>query len=634
MATCFIVHTAIRIIIFGKSNYGLFYHDTTNKDFTIDTTATHYALVETVRENKRGFTPRQFKRAQQAREVLAIVGHPSHKDFTGMSDSKMVTNCPVTSTDAISAFNIFGKDLDSIYGKPTRSTPATVSTDLIKIPRTLLRNHRKLTVEADLMFINTLPFFVTISRGLAFITVQKITSRKQLHLEQALQKVNSIYRSKRLTINHLPVDREFECPREFCENLGISLNTTSANEYVPDVERDIRVIMERFRGIRHTLSFKIIFTRIQIELVYFTVFWLNFFPSINGLSTTLSPRTILTGIIIDYKTHCRLPFGVYAQVHEENTPVNSMTSRSTGAIYLGPLGNIQGDYKFLSLTTGRKLSRRQITILPMPSDVIRRVEQLATQEKQTSSLVILDRRKHLISDDTSTIPDDTPATDDSVSSSSSNDDTTVDGNSPSDIPTTGVMGGDNNNTDPNITGVIDEELARANEISQENVDCQEVSTDTRQEVDNTDYDADNDSDDEELHSLILRDADYDSDDDDDDSDNDDDDKEDDVKDAVKDNDVDDSDDEDLLGLTIRNDDSDSDGDSDNEEEEPPPGSESKKNKQRNEKQQKKEPPKDAYCQEDDEGEPKDTRPKKKKEDPTIVRVKDPRSEKNKRREDH
>ena len=277
MATGFIVHTANRIIVFGKSNHGLFYHDTTNKDFTMATTATHYALVETVRENKRGFTPRQFKRAQQARETLAMVGHPSHKDFTGMLDSKMVTNCPVTSTDAIAAFKIFGKDLGSIYGKTTHSTPSTVSTDLIKIPRTLLRNHRELTVEADLMFINTLPFFVTISRGLTFITVQKIASRKQLHLEQALQKVTSIYRSKRLTINHLPVDREFECLREFCENLGINLNTTSANEHVPSVERAIRVIKERFRGIRHTLPFKNIPTRIQIDLVYFTIFWLNFF---------------------------------------------------------------------------------------------------------------------------------------------------------------------------------------------------------------------------------------------------------------------------------------------------------------------------------------------------------------------
>ena len=40
MNTGFIVHTTKKMIIFGKSNHGLFYHDTTNKDFTMATTAT------------------------------------------------------------------------------------------------------------------------------------------------------------------------------------------------------------------------------------------------------------------------------------------------------------------------------------------------------------------------------------------------------------------------------------------------------------------------------------------------------------------------------------------------------------------------------------------------------------------
>ena len=75
----------------------------------------------------------------------------------------------------------------------------------------------------------------------------------------------------------------------------------------------------------------------------------------------------------------------------------------------------------------------------MPSDVILRVEHLATQEKQTSSLIFLDRHKLPISDDTVAILDDTRSTDNSVSSSSSDDDTTVDDNYPSNIPIAGVI---------------------------------------------------------------------------------------------------------------------------------------------------------------------------------------------------
>ena len=122
------------------------------------------------------------------------------------------------------------------------------------------------------------------------------------------------------------------------------------------------------------------------------------------------------------------------------------------------------------------------------------------------------------------------------------------------------MGGDNN-TDQNITGVTDEELARTNEISQEHDEYQEVSNeisaDTRQEVSSaTYYDADNDSDDEELPHHILCD------------DNDDD----------KDNNDNTSDDRGLPGLISRIDDSDSDDDSDDEDESPPKDSRSKKNK--------------------------------------------------------
>ena len=61
MAIGYIVHTTKQIIIFGKSNHGLFYHDTTNKDCTMAITSTHYTLVKTVRENERGITPCQFK---------------------------------------------------------------------------------------------------------------------------------------------------------------------------------------------------------------------------------------------------------------------------------------------------------------------------------------------------------------------------------------------------------------------------------------------------------------------------------------------------------------------------------------------------------------------------------------------
>ena len=51
-----------------------------------------------------------------------------------------------------------------------------------------------------------------------------------------------------------------------------------------------------------------------------------------------------------------------------------MVTCSTPAIVLGPTGNLQGTYKFLSLTTGKKVKRRAFTLYPMPDSVIKKVE--------------------------------------------------------------------------------------------------------------------------------------------------------------------------------------------------------------------------------------------------------------------
>lgn len=78
----------------------------------------------------------------------------------------------------------------------------------------------------------------------------------------------------------------------------------------------------------------------------------------------------------------KIEFGAYAQVLEDNDPTNTMKARTTGAIALTPTGNAQGGYYFLSLVTGRKLSRQQWTKLPMPNGVIATVEHIALAEQQ------------------------------------------------------------------------------------------------------------------------------------------------------------------------------------------------------------------------------------------------------------
>jgi hypothetical protein len=122
----------------------------------------------------------------------------------------------------------------------------------------------------------------------------------------------------------------------------LAINTTAAKKHVSEVERKIRLIKERGRGILNTLPFKKMPRLMLIELIYHVVLWLNAFPANSGVSETLFPREIVYQHKLEFAKHCKSPFGTYCEVHDEPAPTNTMVTRSTPAIVLGPTGNLQG----------------------------------------------------------------------------------------------------------------------------------------------------------------------------------------------------------------------------------------------------------------------------------------------------
>ena len=151
------------------------------------------------------------------------------------------------------------------------------------------------------------------------------------------------------------------------------------------------------RAIYNTLPLQKIPARLVFEMAKTAVFWLNAFPVAKGVSQDLSPRTILTGQQVDYKRHCRYQFGEYVQTHEEHN--NSMNPRTVGAITLRSVGNGQGSFYFLSVTTGRVLNRLHATALPMPDDVIDKLHRMARQQKSNPGLIFADRTLNPDEDD-------------------------------------------------------------------------------------------------------------------------------------------------------------------------------------------------------------------------------------------
>ena len=101
-----------RDIIFQLSANRLYYHDTSDR-------AGNVLLLNTVEQNREGFTDREFQGANSARRALHLLGHPSERDLGDMIRTNMIVNFPVTFKDDTNAKKIFGPDVLSLKVKST-----------------------------------------------------------------------------------------------------------------------------------------------------------------------------------------------------------------------------------------------------------------------------------------------------------------------------------------------------------------------------------------------------------------------------------------------------------------------------------------------------------------------------------
>jgi len=96
---------------------------------------------------------------------------------------------------------------------------------------------------------------------------------------------------------------------------------------------------------------------------------------------------MITGQYVNYKRHCTLGFGSYAQVHDQHN--NDMATRTTGAIALQPTGNTQSGHYIFGLTTGKRINRSHWTKLPMAAEVIARAHERPVEIWNKRRLLIL-----------------------------------------------------------------------------------------------------------------------------------------------------------------------------------------------------------------------------------------------------
>ena len=142
------------------------FHPYIDLDVSVYDAAT--TLVQTIHSNYEGFTKKYIKSAKAARKLQGMIGIPSEKDYGGMVSSNMIKKFPIDSTDVSNARAIFGPDLASVRGKTVRRKPKSIVEEYAAVPKELVSRHKFISIAADVLFIDSISFLLTVAIKLSF----------------------------------------------------------------------------------------------------------------------------------------------------------------------------------------------------------------------------------------------------------------------------------------------------------------------------------------------------------------------------------------------------------------------------------------------------------------------------------
>jgi len=350
-----------------------------NNDELEDETSSFW--INSVSENRKRYTERQFEQAKRARRLYHAVGGPTVTNFKSMIRQNIIQDCPVTAKDVDVAEAIFGPDIGTLKGRTTRRTPKVVREDDIEVPKEITDKYDDLIHCMDIMYVNGMPMMTGIDKTIRYRGLIPLENRTADELYRGLDKFMRLYNGADHKVKEIRCDREFKVLMDDVkDDLDVNMEYPPTNDHVPEAERNNRVIGERIRATHHRLPFKSIPKVMTKYLAMTEVEKLNYFPAKGGVSEYYSPRMLMKKRNLNYKKDCAIPFGTYVQANRENKPTNDNRARTLDAIYLRPTLDRQAGHEVMNLATGKAITCARVWEIPITPIIIKAVETMA--EKQ------------------------------------------------------------------------------------------------------------------------------------------------------------------------------------------------------------------------------------------------------------
>lgn len=372
----------------GSGNYGdsdddnlpdLFDVSAPNEGWTGD--ARQQALtINTVANNKRLFTKREVAAADAARELM------SQGNFSSVSMINLIpriAGCGITAKDVSNAEAIYGPPLAAMMGKTVRRQQevgeAAPLARLIRSPADLV---------VDLFFVEGIVFAIGKLVPINMPLVAELRDKSTTNVAVALKRMISSASARSLDVINLRCDGEGSVAKmapDLEADHGIIVITGAAGEH-ECVERDIRVIKERYRGIKGTCPFTLC-RKLIVGAIICIVLMLSF------ESTTAYPDKScayerFTGRALRKDTHFRAASGTFVQaLRTKNVGWNGAASRVEACVFMYPTGTSRA-CKLFSIKTGRVVTRSQFTIVPYNAIVIDVLNEIAAAEGYVRDLEV------------------------------------------------------------------------------------------------------------------------------------------------------------------------------------------------------------------------------------------------------
>ena len=100
-----------------------------------------------------------------------------------------------------------------------------------------MQQYRHVTLSADVMKVNGIPFLMTISRHIKFGSAGKLDSMDNITIIKHFKLVFVAYASRGFTVTIILADNQFESMRGELADMGAIINIVSRDEHVPKVEQ-------------------------------------------------------------------------------------------------------------------------------------------------------------------------------------------------------------------------------------------------------------------------------------------------------------------------------------------------------------------------------------------------------------